>query len=323
MRGVNVLKKFFVFLLAAVMVFSLVACSNGTEPVEQTKKEKVESKVESKGTQYPITVKDASGTDVQFDKEPQRIVSISPAETEVLFALGLGEQVVGVTEWCDYPAEAKAKAKVGDMNSNMEAILALNPDVIIGGYTLNAEAVKKLRELGKRVFTVEPKTIDQVMERILQVGTITNRQTEAKKVVLSMKEKRQQVIDAVVQVTDAQKQKIYLEFDAMWTVGKGEFGDDLIRLSGAKNIARDKQGWVQINDEFIITQNPGVIIYASYTQDNAVGEAIKKRSGWSAIEAVKQNRVIGLDANMISRPGPRITDGLFEIAKGVYPELVK
>jgi iron complex transport system substrate-binding protein len=283
----------------------------------------VESKVESKGTQYPITVKDASGTDVQFDKEPQRIVSISPAETEVLFALGLGEQVVGVTEWCDYPAEAKAKAKVGDMNSNMEAILALNPDVIIGGYTLNAEAVKKLRELGKRVFTVEPKTIDQVMERILQVGTITNRQAEAEKVVLSMKEKRQQVIDAVAQVTDAQKQKIYLEFDAMWTVGKGEFGDDLIRLSGAKNIARDKQGWVQINDEFIITQNPGVIIYASYTQDNAVGEAIKKRSGWSAIEAVKQNRVIGLDANMISRPGPRITDGLFEIAKGVYPELVK
>ncbi len=319
------MKKFLVSFLMVVMVFTLIACGSGSETATEsdTQKQVVEKEKQSNSTKFPLTVKDASGVDVILKKEPQRIVSISPAETEVLFALGLGDRVVGVTDWCDYPAEAKTKSKIGDMNSNLEAILALNPDLIIGGYTLNAEAIKKLRELKQTVFTVEPKTVDQVMERITQVGLITNRQSEAKQLVESMNSKLDEVSVAVADIADTDKKKIYLEFDAMWTVGQGEFGHDLIELAGAINIAKDKQGWLEINDEFVINQNPDVIVYASYTKDNAVAKVIKKRNGWSAITAVKDNQVIGIEANLLSRPGPRIVDGLHELAKGVYPELVK
>ncbi len=321
------MKKFLVSSLMVVMVFTLIGCGSGSETVTEieteTEKQVVEQENQSNVTKFPLTVKDASGVDVVLEKEPQRIVSIAPAETEVLFALGLGDRVVGVTDWCDYPAEAKTKSKIGDMNSNLEAILALNPDLIIGGYTLNTEAIKKLRELKQTVFTVEPKTIEQVKERIVQVGLITNRQTEAEQLVESMNTKIDTVANAVSKLSENEKKKIYLEFDAMWTVGQGEFGHDLIGMAGAINVAKDKQGWLEVNDEFVIKQNPDVIVYASYTKDNAVAEVIKKRNGWAAITAVKDNQVLGIDANLLSRPGPRIADGLHELAKGVYPELVK
>ena len=316
-------KQLLLFMLAVLLLFTLTAC-NPNQENKTSNEESVDTSNSKDGTKYPITLTDASGTKVTFKKVPKRIVSVAPAETEVLFALGLGNQVVGVTDWCDYPVEAKEKAKVGDMNSNLEAILALEPDVIFGGYTLNKEAVNKLRDLGKTVFTVEPKTIEQAMERIEQVGLITNRQKEAEAVVEVMKSEMQQVVDAVASIKPVDQKSVYIEFDPMWTVGKGEFGHDMISLAKAKNIAADKESWIRVNDEFVISQNPDVILYSNYAPaSNAPGEVIKKRSGWSTIIAVKNNRVISIDANLLSRPGPRVTKGLLEVARGVYPELVK
>jgi iron complex transport system substrate-binding protein len=316
-------KQLLLFMLAVLLLFTLTAC-NPNQENKTSNEESVDTSNSKDGTKYPITLTDASGTKVTFKKVPKRIVSIAPAETEVLFALGLGEQVVGVTDWCDYPAKAQEKAKVGDMTSNLEAILALKPDVIFGGYTLNKGAVNKLRELGKTVFTVEPKTIEQAMDRIEQVGLITNRQKEAESVVKVMKSEMQQVVDAVASIKPADQKSVYIEFDPLWTVGKGEFGHDMISLANANNIAADKVGWIEVNDEFVINQNPDVILYSNYAPaSNARGEAIKKRSGWSNISAVKNNLVISIDANLLSRPGPRITKGLLEVARGVYPELVK
>jgi iron complex transport system substrate-binding protein len=129
---------------------------------------------------------------------------------------------------------------------------------------------------------------------------------------------------ALESVPDSERLNVYLEFDPLWTVGTGEFGHDLIQLAKGRNIAESMESWVQVNDEFVIKANPDVIVFGSYAGVNPeTANAISQRSGWSSISAVSNRRIVGLDANLISRPGPRITTGLHELAKAIYPELVK
>lgn len=275
----------------------------------------------SKKTVYPLTVKDASGKEVTFAKAPERIVSLSPSETEVLFALGLGSKIVGVTDYDDYPAEAKTKPKMGNLQGNSEAILAANPDIVFAGLSLNKKSVEKLTELKMNLFSVEPKTVDQAIERIALYGRITDTQEQADKVIAQMKAEKQKVVDAVEGLKDDQKKKVYIEFSPGWTVGKGEFMDDLITIAGGVNVASDLTGWKQISEEKIIQSNPDVILFAKGVPD--LEKTIRGRSGWDKISAIANNRVAGLDDNLLSRPGPRITQGLYEIAKAIYPDLVK
>jgi iron complex transport system substrate-binding protein len=276
---------------------------------------------QAKQTVYPLTVKDASGKEVTFEKAPERIVSLSPSETEVLFSLGLDKEIVGVDKYSDYPEAAKSKPKIGDLQGNTEAILAANPDLVIGGLSLNSASIQKLNDLKLKVFTVEPKTLDQAMERIRILGQITNRQEQAEKVVSGMKADIQKVTDAVKNLKPEQKKKVYIEFSPGWSVGQGEYMNDMIELAGGINAARDLKGWQKIDEEKIIQENPDVIFYASGV--NNLEQTIKSRSGWDQINAVKNNRVIAIDASILSRPGPRVTKGLVEMAKGIYPDLVK
>lgn len=276
---------------------------------------------QTKETKYPLTVKDASGKEVTFDKPPERIVSLSPSETEVLFALGLGDKIVGVDNYSNYPEEAKSKPKVGNLQGNAEAIIAANPDIVFAGLSLNKDSVQKLNELHMKLFTVEPKTLDQAMDRILLYGQITNTTAQAEKVVAEMKADIKKVTDAVKDLKPEQKKKVYIEFSPGWTVGSGEYMNDMITLAGGINVASDLQGWKQINEEQIIQQNPDVIFFSQEVKD--LEKTIRGRSGWDQINAIKNNRVIPFDADLVSRPGPRVTKGLIELAKGIYPDLVK
>jgi iron complex transport system substrate-binding protein len=135
------------------------------------------------------------------------------------------------------------------------------------------------------------------------------------------------VTDAVKGLTVDKKKKVYIEFSPGWTVGSGEFMDELITIAGGINVAGDLPGWQQISEEKIIQQNPAVILFAKgFVDDKSkkpLDEIIRGRSGWDKIEAVQKNQVIGIDQNLLSRPGPRLTDGLLQMAKGIYPELVK
>jgi iron complex transport system substrate-binding protein len=328
------MKKQLVWLLAAALLLtSAVGCAKKDETPSGIKDPVTASSpsasptaspqatAASKKTVYPITVKDASGKDVTFTKAPERIVSLSPSETEVLFALGLGNKIYGVSDYDDYPAEAKSKPKMGNLQGNTEAILAANPDIVFAGLSLNKKSVEKLTELKLNLFSVEPKTVDQAMERILQFGKITDTQEQADKVVAQMKAEKQKVVDAVKGLKDDQKKKVYIEFSPGWTVGKGEFMDDLITLAGGVNVASDLVGWKQISEEKIIQSNPDVILFANGVPD--LEKTIRGRSGWDKIAALKDNRVVGLDDNLLARPGPRVTQGLIDIAKAIYPDLVK
>ncbi|OAB39222.1 cobalamin-binding protein [Paenibacillus macquariensis subsp. defensor] len=319
--------------LAIMLVLSLAACGVNNEPKQGTEPaptEQVTPPVEeaSVATVYPLTVKDATGESITFKEAPKKIVSISPAETESLFALGLDEQVVGVSDYDDYPAAATTKPKMGGLyNPNEEAIIAAQPDLVLTGISMSVEAAKHLRDLGITIYKTDPKSVDDVISNIEVFGQITDHQAEAKTVVDKMKQERDEVTEAVKSLTPEQKKKVYIEFSLGWTVGSGEFLNELINLAGGVNVAADTVSFHEISEEKIINDNPDVILFTKNFIDDktkkTLDQIIKARSGWDQINAVKNNAIHGLDDNLVSRPGPRVTEGLKEIASAIYPELVK
>lgn len=329
-------KRLITAVLSLALAGSLVGCgSSAPTPGQGQQAEspnaggaKQEGAVASaKRTTYPLTIKDATGKEFVFEKAPERIVSTSPSETETLFALGLGDQVVGVSDFCNYPAEAATKPKVGSITKpSEEALIAANADLVMTGVSMNMTVVEQLRGLKVNLFKVEPKTLDEVMSNILVMGQIFDRQEQAKKLVDSMKTERQKVQDAVKDLKPEQQKKVFVEISPGWTVGKGEYIDELISLAGGINVAGGEKGYVKLSEEKVIADNPQIIIYPTGIIDDKsnkpLDQMIRERSGWGQIEAVKSNRLVGLDQDIMSRPGPRITQALTEVAKGIYPELV-
>jgi iron complex transport system substrate-binding protein len=323
--------------LALMLALSLTAC--GSKEVEKvteqaptevapTEQNSPSDKQASElSTVYPLTVEDVTGESITFTEAPKQIVSISPAETEALFALGLDEQVVGVSDVDDYPDAATTKPKMGSLYSpNEEAIIAAEPNLVVTGISMSEEATQHLRDLGITIFKTDPKSVDDVIANIELLGQITDHQAEATAVVDKMKQEREEVIEAVKSLTPEQKKKVYIEFSLGWTVGSGEFLNELITIAGGVNVAADTVGWNEISEEKIINDNPDVILYNLNVKDETTQETldqiIKARSGWDQISAVKNEAIYGLTDNLVSRPGPRVTEGLKEIANAIYPELM-
>jgi iron complex transport system substrate-binding protein len=331
------MKKLLAIFLTMMIAWTLAGCAGGTTSTEGSANGgnvsspapvPNQSAAASKKTEYPLSVTDSTGQTFVMAKAPERIVSMSPAETEILFALGLGDKLYGVSDFCDYPEAAKTKPKVGGIrNPNTEAVLGASPDLVMGGISTDEGTVAKLRELGLTVYKAEPDNLEDVMNNILTIGKLTDTQEQAEKLVQSMKDDKQRVVNAVKGLTPEQKLKVYMEFSPGWTVGKGEYMHEMIELSGAVNIASDVAGWNKINEEKIIQDNPDVILFTKDLIDNKtklpLEEIIKTRSGWDKIVAIQKGRLHGLDQNILSRPGPRIMEGLINMAKAVYPDLVK
>ncbi|MBD8500042.1 ABC transporter substrate-binding protein [Paenibacillus arenosi] len=275
-------------------------------------------------TTYPLKIKDATGQEFTFEKAPERIVSVSPADTEMLFAIGLDKEIVGVSDHDDYPAAAATKPKMGGLEPNVEAIIAAKPDVVFTGIAMKDEAVNKFRDMGIRTFKLDPKSYDGVIYSVETYGLITDRQADAKKVTDHMKQVR---ADVQASVKDAPKKNVYMEFSPGWTVGSGEYMHELLEIAGGVNIAADQTGWFQINEETIIKKNPDVILYGKgvkdYDTNKPLETIIRERKGWSEMNALKNNQVIGIEDDTISRPGPRLADALQSIAKAIHPDQVK
>lgn len=336
----NKFKNFWGIWILAIMLVVMAGCgkdaasNNATNtPAQQEQNnqsgqgEQEKPSSDAPKTTYPLTVTDSTGAEFTFETAPQRIVSLAPSETEGLFALGLDEQIVGVSDNDDYPEAVKDKPRMGGFQVNVEAVIAAKPDlVLVVGSLIDPGTVKSLTDLGVKVYQSNPNTLDETLAHIRAVGEITDRQKEAEEVVGQMEKERDLVLNAVKSLTPDQRKKVYIEFSPGWTVGKGEFMDELITLAGGENVASDLEGWNEINEENIIKANPDVILFGGnvlYEDNKTIGEMIKARGGWDQITAVKEDRVIGLDDNLLSRPGPRVTQGLIEIAKAIYPELIQ
>lgn len=303
------------------------ASTSTSQATESQASEEVPASNESKQTTYPLTIKDASGQEITFAKAPERIVSTSPSETEILFALGLGDRVVGVSDYDNFPKEVESKQKVGGVTEpNMEAIIAANADLVISGISIKDTAFEKMLSLGLNVIRIDPKKVDDVLNNILLIGQISDKQAEAEALVTKMKDDVRKVTEAAATIKPEDKKKVYIEFSPGWTVGKGEFMDELITMAGGINIASDIEGWSAINEEKIIKDNPDVIIYTLNITDESgkkLEDLIQGRSGWDQIKAIADKNLVGLDGDTLSRPGPRITEALLQISNGIYPGLVK
>ncbi|HSD82297.1 MAG TPA: ABC transporter substrate-binding protein [Anaerolineae bacterium] len=277
----------------------------------------------------PIQLTDGLGRSIELPAPAQRIVSIAPSNTEILFALGAGGQVVGREEMSDYPAAAKNVTSIGSVfqKMNTEAIVALNPDLILAAEINSPEQVKALEDLKLTVYYLaNPKTFDDLYANLETVGKLTGRSAEAAKLNESLKARYDVVIQKLSQAKDAPT--VFYEIDATdptkpYTSGPGTFIDLVITLAGGKNIGIYlKDSFGQFSSEELVRMNPEIIVLGDALY-GVTPESVAQRPGWNALNAVKNNQVVAFDDNLISRPGPRLIDGLEQMAKLIHPELFK
>lgn len=277
------------------------------------------------GAGFPLTLTDDLGKEVTLPAAPQRLVSLSPSNTEILFALGLGEKVVGVDDYSNYPPEAAAVPKIGGFSKpNVEKVVALKPDLVLAT-GMHQQAVDRLEEMGIAVAVVNAKTVDEVLESIKWVGRATGAEDRAARVVAEMEERIRRVQALVRDIPEEKKPLVYYEVysDPLMSAGPKTLIGQLIELAGGRNLARTAEtDYPRFSAEAVIKGDPEIILFPQFhgTASQTV-EQIKARPGWEAIRAVKNNRVYGIDADLISRPGPRVAEALERLARLIHPEL--
>ncbi len=268
-----------------------------------------------------ILVVDDYGRTIRLDSIPQRIVSTAPTPTEILFAVGAGGQVVGVDDYSDYPAEASGLPKVGSYTLNVEVIIGLRPDLIISSDLVPLAQLQQLEDHGIPYAILATRTLADVIKDVRLVGIITGHADEADELAASL-EARISAVTSKILADGVVKPKVYLEYYPFWTYGPGSFGNDLIRLAGGINIAENASNeYPMLTSEFIIATNPDVIVYTVGVMTATTAQDIASRPGWSTITAVAQDKIFAMDDNLISRYGPRVVDGLEQLAEILHPEL--
>jgi iron complex transport system substrate-binding protein len=272
---------------------------------------------------FPLTLTDDDGVSVTFPSAPQRVVTFAPANTEILFALGLGGRVVGVSgSYDNYPPEAKSIPSVGGagnfgVDPNIEKVVALHPDLMLttsGGDTWKA----RLRNLGIKVFTINATGFDDLLHDIQTVGTITGAEPAADQLVASMQTKA-----AAIQSKVSAQPKVSCFYEVYYppltTVGPNTFVFDLLQRAGCDPVtAGAKAPYPSWSLERLVSENPQVYLLDSLS--GATPAAVAKRHGFGALGAVKGGHVVVIDSDLVTRPGPRIVDGLEALAKALHPE---
>jgi iron complex transport system substrate-binding protein len=270
-------------------------------------------------------LKDFLDSPVVMQKFPARIVSLTPSNTEIVYALGLESKLVGVDAYSDYPEAAKSIAKIGDFNGpSVETIASLKPDLVLGGNKLQKDIIEKIKALGINVVAVEATSYADVYKSIELVGQLTGTEKKAKEVTADMKAKEKAVLDAVAKTASGKQVYYAMSFGEMgnWTAGPGSFPYELIAMCGGKNITEGMPvPWVQLNQEELVSKNPEIVLLSSdMGSDPAV---FNTAEGYKDLKAVKDGQVFIITSNLCNRPGPRIVDGLREFAQFITGTAIK
>ena len=271
---------------------------------------------------FPRTVTDSKGTSLTLDAAPKRIVSLSPAVTEVLFAIGAGSQVVASDRFSDFPVEAAKTAKLDYSQPSAESALALSPDLVVMT-SRQQQQVPQFRALRLPVlYMEEPTSIDAAIENVRLYGGITGHPAEANALADSM---RALVARVVAQVpSGADGPRVFYELSPeLYSAAPNSFIGSMLTMLRARNVAEGaKTAFPQLSSEAVIAANPQVVLLADSgsTSGSQSLATVSARAGWSVIDAVKNGRVIGIDPNLGNRPGPRVVDGLEQMARALYPE---
>jgi len=276
---------------------------------------------------FPIEVTDDAGRVVRMEKMPEKIVSLSPGHTEILYALGLEDKLVGVTEYCDYPEAARDKPKVGGYSTvDIERVVEIQPDLILATNIHKHEVIPALERLGLTVLNLYPKTLDEVLESITLIGEITGKGEEASLLVTEMSNRIEAIIDKTDNLPEAQRPRVfYINWhDPFKTVGSDTRIHELIVRAGGVSIFPDITGYtVAISLEAVIEANPEVIIagVGMASGGDLPLQLALTEPRLKSVDARINDRIYGIEVNLSGRPGPRIVDALEQFAESIHPEL--
>ena len=294
--------RWFLLGLSTVLVLALVltAC----QPVQQIPTE-------------PRVFIDDLGRTVTIEGIPERIISLAPSNTEILFALGLGDNVIGVTDWCNYPPEALDKEKVGAYDTpDIETLLALSPDLILAAHGLSMETVGTLEDLGLTVFGIMSTDLDDLMDDIRTVGTITGKEAEADELTSDMAARIQAVVKETEHLEHRPKTFYVIWNDPLFTVGTETFIHELIEKAGGENIFAALTGYPIVSVEEVLARDPEVIITSVWCYDWALNA-----TELGGINATQAERIYAVDDDLVQRPAPRIVQGLEWLAHFIHPAI--
>lgn len=274
----------------------------------------------------PVQLTDGLGREITLDGPAQRIVSLAPSNTEILFAVGAGSQVIGRDEISDFPVQAADVSSIGSTfgELNTEAILALEPDLVLAATITAPEQLQTLETLGLVTFVLSnPTDFEGLYDNLATVGQLTGHSEQAADLAEELRARVEAVITATAGAGPA---SVFYEVDgsnssAPWTTGAGTFQDLLIDLAGGTNVAGGIEGWGQIDLEALVTSNPEVIMFGEGPFIATTVEILADRPGWGGISAIQMGRVVPIDTNWVDRPGPRLVDALEAMARALHPEL--
>lgn len=275
-----------------------------------------------------MVLTDGLGKEYSLEQPFQRVVSLAPSNTEILFAVGAGDQVVGRDAFSDYPEAALQVADIGGGFGEIdtETLIAADPDLVLASELNAPEQIASLENLGLSVFTLpNPNTFDELFDNLRVVAELTGHTEQTKNLIADLRA-RVDAVETTVSTVEEQP-LVFYELDstdpsAPWTAGDDTFIDTLIAQAGGENLGRVLQGdWAQISLEEIITKDPDVIVLGDYTWGGVTPGDVAARSGWESLSAVVGGQVFTFDDNLVSRPGPRLVEGLEEMARLLHPDL--
>jgi iron complex transport system substrate-binding protein len=318
-------QKFYaLFALLVLSLGILAGCGSTTENTEENQNTEGQTEQTEKAA-FPVTIKDALDNEVVIEEEPASIISLIPSNTEIIYELGLGDKVVGLTTNDTYPEETAEVEKVGDFNVDIEKVIALNPDLVLAHESSAASSeagFQQMRDAGIKVFIVnDAVNFEDVYDTIGIIGQLTGTTEEAEALTADMKAKIEEIKEKAATVTE--KKKVYIEISPapdIYSVGKNTFMDVMLQTINAENATGDLEGWPSIDQESILERNPDVIIATYNYIEDPVGQ-LMAREGWADVSAIKNKQVVDVNPDLVNRPGPRVVEGVEELAKAVYPEV--
>jgi iron complex transport system substrate-binding protein len=273
-----------------------------------------------------LTFTDGLGREITLNGPAQRIVSLAPSNTEILFAIGAGDQVVGRDQLSDYPEAAEGVTDIGPAfeTLNSELIVSLKPDLVLAAEINTPEQVKQLEDLGLTVYYLNnPLTLEDMYGNLEIVAQLTGHEEETATLIESLKARVAAVDEKIAPISS--RPGVFYEMDATdpakpFTAGKETFITQLIDRAGGYNIASDLDGYPQMSLEQVVAADPAFIILGD-ARYGVTPESIAQRPGWENLSAVKNGQVLPFNDDLVSRPGPRLVDALEELAKLMRPEL--
>ena len=275
------------------------------------------SAAESSSTAGAVSFTDQAGRQFDLDKPADKIVALTASDCEILYALGAQDKLVGRGEYCDYPAEvADIPSVQSGSDTNIEQILDLKPDVVImATMDQTTDQVQQLENAGVKVVVSDAQDIAGTYDAITMLGTLTGKESEAADIIQTMKDSFDKIKESPVEGGTIYFEVSPLQY-GLWAAGKGTFMDEIATMMGLTNIFEDVDGWGEVSEEQVLERNPDYIVTISmYTGEGPTPvEEIEQRSGWQDVKAVKNEAILDLDDNSLSRPVPRLADG----AKALY-----